>query len=109
MGTNLEAFAETQRAVSVFGAYGRKFIGVAVASPSILKSFFVRISFEFISKGNRLKFDLTGLEVGKAGMTTWELQQVLKQGYLEAGTDFFKDGVQLTGKKLEQALKPWRP
>ncbi|HWU87107.1 MAG TPA: hypothetical protein VN253_07525 [Kofleriaceae bacterium] len=105
---NLEAFAEAQKAVSVVGAWERKLIGVAVGDAGILKSFFTRITTAFALAGGRIKFNLTALKAGIEGATPWELKQILKSDSLLARTDFYLNGVKLTGKKLEEALKPWR-
>jgi RHS repeat-associated protein len=105
----LEAFAKAQdSAVSVFGAWDREYLGAAIGNVKEFKGLFHRISATFIANGGRLKFNLTGIKAGLEGTTTWELQQILKSPELEKSADFFLNGVQLTGAKLEEALKPWR-
>jgi hypothetical protein len=73
------------------------------------RTFFHAITGTFIANGGRLKFNLTGIKTGIEGATTWELRAILKKSSgLEAKTDFFLNGRQLTGAELEAALKPWR-
>lgn len=67
-----------------------------------------KLARAFIENGGRLKFNLEGLESGKAGITTGELRAILKDPYLESHTDFFVDEGPLRGPDLASMLKPWR-
>src|ERR1044071_2297759 len=73
LSETLEAFAESQKSVSVFGAWAKKYIQIPIGDLRTLKQFFHAISEAFLQTGGRLKFDLTGLKVGLEGATTWAL------------------------------------
>lgn len=108
LSKQLETFAESKGAVSVFGAWDKGYHGLPIADDTVLKGNFADIVGAFTENGGRVKFDLTGLETGIEGVTTWELRQVLGNSKWEAATDFFRDGERLSGEALEQAVKPWR-
>jgi len=105
---SLENFAESQNAVSVFKAWEKSFLRINVGMFRELQQTFGAIVDTFLKNGGRIKFDLTGLQQGIEGATTWELRKILGSKLWEAGTDFFRDGKQLTGAALKEALKPWR-
>jgi hypothetical protein len=105
---SLEKFAESQNAVSVFKAWEKSFLRINVGIFKELQQTFGAIVDTFIKNGGRIKFDLTGLQQGIEGATTWELRKILGSKLWEAGTDFFRNGKQLTGDALKEALKPWR-
>ncbi len=108
--TSLEKFAESQNAVSVFGAHKKGFLGVPVGNTKELMATFDAIVNTFTQNGGRIKFDLTGLvrDYKDFSVTGWELGRILKTKAFEAATDFFRNGERLTGATLEEALKPWR-
>ncbi|HEY5814293.1 MAG TPA: RHS repeat-associated core domain-containing protein, partial [Terrimicrobiaceae bacterium] len=104
----LEKFAESQGAVSIFGAYEKQYF-VAAADPSVFKGQFAGIADLFTKNGGRIKFNLTGMDAKlKDTVTSWELQQILKSDALKSKTDFFENGKKLTGKKLRERLDQWR-
>jgi RHS repeat-associated protein len=103
----LEEFAESKGAVSIFGAYDRKYFSAA-ADPDIFKNQFGELVDTFIQNGGRIKFNVTGMVGGVESVTSWELQQILRSGTWRAKTDFFENGRQLTGRRLERRLAPWR-
>ena len=47
-------------------------------------------------------------QAGIEGATTWELRAIANSSELLKKTDFFRNGIKLTGKELEEALKPWQ-
>jgi RHS repeat-associated protein len=104
----LDKFSASQNAVSVFDAFDKKFLQVRLGDPEVLMGEFGRIVDTFIQNGGRIKFNLTGLEEGIKGVTTWELSQILGNKRWEAATDFFRNGQRLIGDALKEALKPWR-
>jgi RHS repeat-associated protein len=104
----LDEFSRSQNAVSVITAWDRKYIQIGVGNFRELQGLFHAIAKTFVDNGGRLKFNLTGIEPGISGATTWELQAILGSGTLRAATDFFRDGAQLAGAELEAALKSWR-
>jgi RHS repeat-associated protein len=104
----LEKFASSQGAVSVFGAFEKGYLRIAVGMRRELEHTFHAIVDTFVKNGGRIKFDLTGLEPGKEGATTWELRQILKRKDWEAATDVLREGKQLAGAAREEALQPWR-
>jgi RHS repeat-associated protein len=106
--TYLEEFAASQGAVDVFTAWDRGFHRLPVGDLAVLKGEFKNIVDTFIGNGGRIKFNLTGLEQGIEGATTWELRQILGNKGWEAATDFFRNGERLTGTTLEEAVRPWR-
>jgi hypothetical protein len=95
-------------AISVEGAWIKKFIQVPIIKPADFKGFFHAIVEAFAKAGGRIKLNLTGLQAGIEKVTTWELRQILKSPKLFNMTDFYRNGVKLTGKALEEALAPWR-
>jgi hypothetical protein len=106
----LEEFAKSKGAVSIFGAYDLKYFNAA-ADPAIFKNQFGELVDTFIKNGGRIKFNLTGMVGGSRHMktvTSWELQQILGSNTWRAATDFFDEGVDLTGQALERRLAPWR-
>jgi RHS repeat-associated protein len=104
----LEKFAESHGAVSIFGAYDRKYF-VAAADPEVFKGQFAGIVNLFTNTGGRIKFNLSGMDARlKDTVTSWELQQILKSDTLMSKTDFFENGKKLTGKKLSERLEQWR-
>jgi len=108
--TSLEKFAESQGAVSGFGAHRNGFLGIPIADSRVLRQFFDAVANTFIKNGGRIAFDLTGLvrDYMEFSVTGWELTRILKTKAFEAATDFFRNGERLTGAALEEALKPWR-
>ena len=105
---DLEEFAKSQSAVSVFSAWDKKYIGVPIGDPRELMQVFDSLTDTFINNGGRLKFNLTGIKEGVEGVTTAELRKVLKSPRFEDVTDFFENGKRLTGKALQRRLQPWR-
>ncbi|MEW5885008.1 MAG: hypothetical protein AB1725_12420, partial [Armatimonadota bacterium] len=105
---HLDDFEKSQGAVSVFSAWELGYHQLPVGQLSVLKGNFSNIVNAFVGNGGRIKFDLTGLKPGIEGATSWELRQILGNPQWEVAADFFRNGEQVTGTALEEALKPWR-
>jgi hypothetical protein len=105
----LEEFANQRGAVSIFGAHDQKYFNAAV-DPRIFQNQFPDLMDIFIKNDGRIKFNLTGMEGGVESVTSWELRQILSpdRDAWRAVTDFFDEGVELTGQALERRLAPWR-
>lgn len=95
--------------VDAFEAYDAKYYkSLRFNDPSIIGDSVGQLGRAFIENGGRIKFNLEGLEPGQTGITTGELQAILKDPLLESNTDFYVGGKLLTGAELASKLKPWR-
>lgn len=103
----LEAFAEARGAVSVNTAYDLGYVRTRLNDPSTFKAVFKEIAETFVKNKGSLEFNLTGLKPGIKGFTTDELEVILGSKSLTRATKFYRDGVQLTGRALKEALTPW--
>ncbi|MCE9671793.1 hypothetical protein LY474_28695 [Myxococcus stipitatus] len=98
----------SQSSVSVFAAWDKGFLRIPLGAERVVfESKFAAIVDTFIENGGRTKFELTGLQHGIEGVTTWELREILGTK-LGSGHRLFRNGERLTGDALEEAVKPWR-
>lgn len=106
----LEEFASRRGAVSVFGAYDRKYFQAAADSDTFMKQF-PGLMDMFIQNGGRIKFNVTGMVGGfikTSEVSDRELREVLKNPAWRRKTDFYDQGKKLTGQALKERLAPWR-
>jgi RHS repeat-associated protein len=103
----LEEFASKQGAVSIRGAYDRRFFQAA-ADPQIFTHQFGGLVDTFMQNGGRIKFNLSGMVGGLDTVTSWELSEILKNPAWRRMTDFYDQGKKLTGPALTRRLAPWR-
>lgn len=107
LGSKLENFANTKDAISLWTAWDKGYHRIAIQDVGVFRGHFGNFINAFTKGGGRVKFNLTGLNAGIEGVTTWELRQILRNNKWRASTDFFRDGERLTDAALEEALGPW--
>jgi RHS repeat-associated protein len=112
---DMDKFAESQKAITVWNAYDSQYIGGKIGTENQLMAVFNEITTTFVDNGGRIKFNLTGLDPNYSGpnagrATVRELGRILTDptGKFFPATDFFLNGQPLQNEALKKALEPWR-